>query len=150
VSFELYKGGYHAGQADLEQRLSALLEPAELDAIAGRRRALDGALPPPVLLHADIKPEHLLHDPATGALTGLLDWGDASLGQSEFDLAIVRMFCGPRTLEGLLDRLDPAAAECARAWIPFLLMLREVQDAVYDIELGDEPSLAGLRDALSR
>jgi aminoglycoside 2''-phosphotransferase len=135
VSFELYKGGYHAGQANLEQELP--IEPAERDEIARRRRAFAAAQPPsePVLLHADIKPEHLLHDPASGALTGLLDWGDASLGHPEFDLAIVGLFCGPRTLQGLLDRLDAAAAERATASIPFLLAVRRLQDALYDIQL---------------
>ena len=47
-------------------------------------------------------------------LTGLLDWGDASFGHAEFDLAIVGAFCGPQTLQGLLDRL--AAADAERPW----------------------------------
>jgi aminoglycoside 2''-phosphotransferase len=151
VSFQLYKGGYHSGQANLAHELSGLLEPAELDAIARRRRAFEAAQPPsePVLLHADIKPEHLLHDPASGALTGLLDWGDVSLGHAEFDLAIIGEFCGPRTLLGLLDRLDDMAAERAAASTPFLLAVRWLQDALYDIARGDEPCLRRLRDDLT-
>jgi aminoglycoside 2''-phosphotransferase len=151
VSFELYKGGYHAGQANLAHELSRLLEPGEPDAIARRRRAFEAAQPPskPALLHADIKPEHLLHDPASGALTGLLDWGDVSLGHAEFDLAIIGEFCGPRMLQGLLDRLDDMAAERAGASIPFLLAVRWLQDALYDIALGDEPCLRRLRDDLN-
>jgi aminoglycoside 2''-phosphotransferase len=151
VSFERFKGGYHAGQANLEHELSALLESGELDAIARRRRAFEAAQPAsePVLLHADIKPEHLLHDPASGALTGLLDWGDVSLGHADFDLAIIGEFCGPQTLQGLLDRLDPAAAERAAASIPFLLAVRWLQDALYDIALGDEPCLRRLHDDLT-
>jgi aminoglycoside phosphotransferase (APT) family kinase protein len=86
----------------------------------------------PVLLHADIKPAHLLHDPSTGALTGLLDWGDASLGHGDFDLAIISAFCGPRTLQGVLDRMDDADAARASASIPFLLTLRWAQDALYE------------------
>ena len=93
----------------------------------------------PVLLHADIKPAHLLHDPSSGALTGLLDWGDASLGHGDFDLAIVGAFCGPQTLRGLLDRLDDADAERACASIPFLLTLRRLQDAIYEIARGGDP-----------
>jgi aminoglycoside 2''-phosphotransferase len=127
VSFELYKGGYHAGQAELPG----------LVALEAKRRAFEAAQPSaePVLLHADIKPEHLLHHPASGALTGLLDWGDVSFGHPEFDLAIVGMFCGPQTLQGLLDRLDEDAAERAAASIPFLLAFRRLQDAAYDIAL---------------
>jgi aminoglycoside 2''-phosphotransferase len=124
VSFALLHGGFHPAQERLVHGLP-------------ERRAFERAQPPaapPVLLHADIKPDHLLHDPASGALTGLLDWGDVSLGHPEFDLAIISAFCGPATLRGLLDRLDPAGAERAEASIPFLLALRWVQDTVYDLE----------------
>jgi aminoglycoside 2''-phosphotransferase len=134
VSFELCKDGYHAGQANLEHELDGMLDASELAAIAGQRAAFEEAQPhpsTPVLLHADIKPDHLLHNPKTGALTGLLDWGDASLGSADFDLAIIRTFCGPDTLQGLLDRLPRANAERASASIPFLLSLRRLQDAVF-------------------
>jgi aminoglycoside phosphotransferase (APT) family kinase protein len=93
----------------------------------------------PVLLHGDIKPAHLLHDPSTGALTGLLDWGDVSLGPADYDLAIISMFCGPCTLQGLLDRMDDADAARASATIPFLLSVRRRQDALYDPFVSDGP-----------
>jgi len=53
-------------------------------------------------------------------------------GEQSFDLAIIGSFCGPRTLQGLLDRLDPADAQRASAAIPFLLSVRRLQDALYD------------------
>jgi aminoglycoside 2''-phosphotransferase len=123
VTFELLKGAYHPAQREL---LGADLE--EL-------HAFEAAQPQPsapVLLHSDIKPQHLLHDPSSGALTGLLDWGDVSFGHADFDLAIVGMFCGPDTLQGLLERLDDGGAERASASIPFLLTVRRLQDEVYD------------------
>jgi aminoglycoside 2''-phosphotransferase len=146
------------GEPLSDPALRALSPPAraraldELATIARQRRAFEDAQPrpsTPVLLHADIKPEHLLHDPATGALTGLLDWGDVSLGHSDFDLAIISAFCGPRTLQGLLDRLPDAAAARAAASIPFLLTLRWLQDAVFDIARGDEPCLRVLHEQLA-
>jgi aminoglycoside 2''-phosphotransferase len=150
VSFELCKGGYHAGQEHIERELSGMLEASELATIARQRRAFEAAQPPvhPVLLHADIKPEHLLHDPATGALTGLLDWGDVSLGHSDFDLAIISAFCGPHVLQGLLDRLPAADAARAAASIPFLVTLRWLQDAVFEIARGDEACLRLLHEQL--
>jgi aminoglycoside phosphotransferase (APT) family kinase protein len=134
VSFELLKGGYHEAQEHLEIELSGGLDSGELAAIARQRRAFEDAQPrpfEPVLLHADIKPAHLLHDRSTGALTGLLDWGDVSLGHGDFDLAIISAFCGPQTLQGLLDRMDGADAARALASIPFLLTIRRLQDALY-------------------
>jgi aminoglycoside 2''-phosphotransferase len=152
VSFELCKGGYHAVQENLERELSGMLDPVELACIARQRRAFEDVQPrplAPVLLHADIKPEHLLHDPSSGALTGILDWGDVSLGHADFDLAIIGAFCGSHTLQGLLDRLDAADAERASASIPFLLTVRWLQDAVFDIGRGDEPCLRRLHEHLA-
>jgi hypothetical protein len=108
VSLERGKGAYHEAQEGLERELSSRLDASELACIARQRRAFEEVQPrpcAPVLLHADIKPAHLLQDPSSGALTGLLDWGDASLGHGDFDLAIVGAFCGPGTLQGVLDRL---------------------------------------------
>jgi aminoglycoside phosphotransferase (APT) family kinase protein len=132
VSFELYKGAYHETQHGLQRELDGILSVGDLDAIARQRSAFECAQRqcsfPPVLLHGDIKPAHLLHNPASGALTGLLDWGDVSLGHADFDLAIVGAFCGPRTLEGLLQRLDSADSERARVSLHFLLTVRWLQD----------------------
>jgi aminoglycoside phosphotransferase (APT) family kinase protein len=141
VSFELYKGAYHESQQRLQRDLDGLLSVAELNAIASQHSAFEHAqsetLPSLALLHADIKPAHLLHDPSSGALTGLLDWGDASLGHADFDLAVVGAFCGRRTLDGLLERLDGADADRARASLPFLLTVRWLQDLALVSRRGD-------------
>ena len=47
---------------------------------------------PDRLAHADLKPEHVLHDPTSGQITGVLDWGDACLSHATFDLVIVGLF----------------------------------------------------------
>ncbi len=39
------------------------------------------------LLHDDLHTAHILHDPATGALTGLLDFGRAGRGDAAVDIA---------------------------------------------------------------
>jgi aminoglycoside 2''-phosphotransferase len=152
VSFELFKGAYHTAQAVLERELPGVLGSDELTAIARQRAAFDRVLgsEAPVLLHADIKPAHLLHDQASGALTGLLDWGDVSLGHAYFDLAIVGAFCGARTLAGLLERMNESEAERARATIPFLLTIRWLQDASYIGERRQqaEPAIRRLREHL--
>jgi aminoglycoside phosphotransferase (APT) family kinase protein len=153
VSLELYHGAYHAAQAGLVRDLSPRLEPHELDAIERQRRAFAHAQTgsaAPVLLHADIKPAHLLHGPSSGALTGLLDWGDVSLGHGDFDLAIIGAFCGPQTLQGLLERLDGADAERASASIPFLLTVRWLQDALYSAAAGRDPCLGRLHEHLEQ
>lgn len=150
VSFELRKGAYHEAQQSLEHELAGMLDSAERATIARLRRTFERVQQhssTPVLLHADIKPAHLLHDPATGGLTGLLDWGDVSLGHPDFDLAIIGAFCGRQTLQGLLDRMDSADAERVEASLPFLLIIRWLQDVSYTVGRGGDDELVdrGLR-----
>jgi aminoglycoside phosphotransferase (APT) family kinase protein len=119
-----------AGRARALSELAAVL-----DALARQRREFERAQPAPcapMLLHSDIKPAHLLHHPASGRLAALLDWGDASLGHGDFDLAIISAFCGTHTLDGLLERLDDVERRRARAGVPFLLSIRWLQDALSD------------------
>jgi aminoglycoside phosphotransferase (APT) family kinase protein len=150
VSFELCKGAYHEAQQSLEHELAGMLDPSAHAAIARLRRGFElvqQRSSTPVLLHADIKPARLLHNPATGGLTGLLDWGDVSLGHSDFDLAIIGAFCGRQTLQGLLERMDPADAGRADASLPFLLTIHWLQDISYTISRGGDDELVdrGLR-----
>jgi aminoglycoside 2''-phosphotransferase len=151
VGFELCKGAYHPGQDALEREFADRLGEAERTAIARQREAFacaQASVRTPVLLHADIKPAHLLHDPSTGRLTGLLDWGDVCLGHGDFDLAIVGAFCGTRMLDGLLERLEGADRERARLSIPFLLTVRWLADAFYVKRRGGDADL--LAGALRR
>lgn len=48
----------------------------------------------PALVHRDLNTEHVLYDPATGALTGVIDWGDASIDDPALDFAAVRSQLG--------------------------------------------------------
>ena len=42
---------------------------------------------PPCLVHYDLLPEHILLDPATGHLSGIIDWGDVGIAHPAVDLA---------------------------------------------------------------
>lgn len=46
------------------------------------------------LVHRDLNTEHILYDPATGRLTGVIDWGDASIDDPALDFAAVRSQLG--------------------------------------------------------
>lgn len=64
--------------AAAEGRLVARLEEAQSDDLFAFT---------PVLLHADLSPDHILVDPSTGALTGVIDWGDMATGDPALDFA---------------------------------------------------------------
>jgi aminoglycoside phosphotransferase (APT) family kinase protein len=46
------------------------------------------------LIHADLAPEHLLVDPTSGVLIGILDWTDAVLDDPAREFAAVAASCG--------------------------------------------------------
>jgi aminoglycoside phosphotransferase (APT) family kinase protein len=58
------------------------------------------------LLHGDFEAEHLLVDPATGALTGVLDWSELGLGDAARDIGGVWAFFGDDFLRVLLAHYD--------------------------------------------
>ena len=80
----------------LEQRIASVnevrgIDPGVDDAIDWVRSqsAVDASPVPesPRLIHNDLSPEHLLVDPATGQLIGILDWSDVALGDPVRDVA---------------------------------------------------------------
>lgn len=89
------------------------------------RRRLDAALaewsspppggePAPVLLHCDIAPGHVLCDPDTGNLTGVIDFGDVAVGDPVRDFIFIYEDFGPELLGDVLSRY-------ARESVPVLL-----------------------------
>lgn len=92
--------------ADAAPTALPLLSPDDALALAG---LIDGFLADdadtgePCLLYADFAPEHLLHDPSTRTLTGLIDWGDLTIGDPDYDLMYLYQDYG----EELVRRLIP-------------------------------------------
>ena len=65
----------------------------------------------PTLLHADLWPEHVLFSRDVGRLAGVIDFGDVSIGDPDYDLAFLALRLGPGFIAGLLRRYphaDPA------------------------------------------
>jgi aminoglycoside 2''-phosphotransferase len=65
----------------------------------------------PVLIHRDLGGEHVLCDPGQGSVAGIIDWGDAAIGDPAIDLAGLLLDCGAgfaqrvlATYEGEVDR----------------------------------------------
>jgi aminoglycoside 2''-phosphotransferase len=58
----------------------------------------------PALLHCDIGPGHLLYDPSTLQLIGLIDFGDIVIGDPARDFIYIYEDFGPRLLREVLTR----------------------------------------------
>jgi hygromycin-B 7''-O-kinase len=72
----------------------------------GRLAAWLPAPSPAVLIHGDVAAQNLMVDPESGALTGLIDWGDADLADPATDFAKLPL---PAVLPALAGYLSPAA-----------------------------------------
>jgi aminoglycoside 2''-phosphotransferase len=150
------QGGYNARQRELHHQLGDLLSREEitlLDAVFERYEseyAPDSVTP--ALLHADLKPDHVMYDPAAQELTGVLDWGDVCLGDPDFDLAVISIFFGEPFLVRLLRHLPDRDPAVVLAKAEFFTTLRWLQDLAFDVERGDRAagasSLRSLRDRL--
>jgi aminoglycoside 2''-phosphotransferase len=124
-------------------------EVAHLDALFARyERSHQPNTAPCALLHSDLKPDHVLHDPASGQLTGVLDWGDVSLGDPDFDLAVCGIFFGPQFLARLLHHLPDRDPDVVRDKAHFFTTLRCLQDIRYDLDYGDRPAARQAADRL--
>lgn len=73
-----------------------------------RIEAFLGAPPPdgdgvePVFSHNDLGIEHVLVDPATPAVTGVIDWSDAALCDPAYDFGLLYRDLGPAALDSAL------------------------------------------------
>jgi aminoglycoside 2''-phosphotransferase len=139
VAYERVSGGYHDGQRDLPRSLAAHLpttEVADLEAeFAAYEADHEPRRVPPALLHSDLKPEHVLYDSDARRITGVLDWGDVSLGDPDFDLAVIGIFFGEDFLTRLLPHVPDRDPSTLLAKARFFTTLRRLTDLAYDVEL---------------
>jgi aminoglycoside phosphotransferase (APT) family kinase protein len=108
-----------------------------------------------VLAHNDLGMEHVLLDPGTDRITGVLDWTDAALTDQARDLGLVLRDLGPAALDAALavalavDRPGTEAGPGFRRRIGFLARCALLEDLAYGLDTGQhayvEKSLIGMR-----
>ncbi|WP_101788841.1 phosphotransferase family protein [Nonomuraea indica] len=91
------------------------------------------------LCHNDLGAEHLLADPGTGRLTGVVDWTDAALTDPARDFARLYRDLGPEvyelTLARYAGRLDDAVTDRVR----FLARCALIEDLAHGLGPGPRP-----------
>jgi aminoglycoside 2''-phosphotransferase len=72
----------------------------------------------PAVIHNDLLPAHVLVAARTGAITGLIDWGDIEFGDPAFDFGVMGQLphLGPAMYRGYDGRIDPHFRERADAY----------------------------------
>lgn len=94
--------------AVLRERFAAMLEDetpfSGMDALAGTP-PWDG---PPVLLHGDLYPRHVLVQ--DGRISGIIDWGDVHAGDPALDLSVAYTLVPPSARDAFFDAYGPVGA----------------------------------------
>jgi aminoglycoside phosphotransferase (APT) family kinase protein len=92
----------------------------------------------PVLLHRDLGGDHLLLDPETGNLAGVIDWGDLSIGDPAQD------FCGlpAAWLPILLSHYGGAVDAIFAERVAFYRALGPYHTLLFGLHTGGEPFIA--------
>lgn len=97
--------------------------------------------------HNDLGIEHVLVDPPTGTVTGVIDWSDAAIVDPAFDFGLVHRDLGPAALEAALAAYG-TAPDGLRARAVFYARCTVFEDLAYGLETGREryvaKSLVGL------
>ena len=106
---------------------------------------LTAAPPPPardlVFCHNDVRDDHVMVDPGTGRVTGIIDWGDAVLGDPALDLATVLTDFGPEVLERVLAGYRHPRETGLTDRIHWVARRRMVEDLAWRIRTGDAAGL---------
>jgi aminoglycoside 2''-phosphotransferase len=92
----------------------------------------------PAMIHGDLGSYHLLHDPSSALLTGILDFGVAGRGDPAVDLGCLLCVWGERWASGLVRRYPQLADLADRA--RFIAHALPVEWAVIGLEQ-DQPDM---------
>ncbi len=66
---------------------------------------------PPVFSHNDLGIEHILVDPQTVAVSGIIDWTDAALVDPAYDFGLLHRDLGPAAVAAALDAYRPSTVD---------------------------------------
>ncbi|MFG3442356.1 phosphotransferase family protein [Nonomuraea sp. NPDC047897] len=135
--------------ADLREEAAQAYEAVAAHVPSGHRRLVEDflAADPPAdplaespagarLCHTDLGAEHLLADPVTGTLTGVLDWTDAALTDPAHDFARIHRDLGPEVYELTLARYDGRLDDAVTDRVRFLARCALLEDLAHGLGPG--------------
>lgn len=108
----------------------------------------------PVLIHRDLSSDHMLYDTGSGTLAGIIDWGDASIGDPALDFVGVLSEYGRAFTEATLA--DYRGEQDATFWqrMQFYLAVAPFHEVLYGVQESDvahiRQGVQGIEQALAQ
>jgi aminoglycoside phosphotransferase (APT) family kinase protein len=90
--------------------------------------------PKPTFVHGDLAAEHILVDPPTQQVTGVLDWSEISIGDPAIDFAGMLHWGGPGFLNAVLSHYRHPTDAGLRDRARFFAVGRGIGDIVFGLE----------------
>lgn len=95
----------------------------------------------PALLHGDLSPDHILADTAQTRISGVIDFGDACIGDPAWDFIYIREDYSPSTLHAVLQHYDAENAQRLERRVSVYQHLNNVDYALSAAQLQDEQQI---------
>ncbi len=129
---DAWRARYRHLRAQANERALPLLDDRTADALQIAWQYFDANLVfAPVLVHADLGPEHLLID--DGRLSGIIDWETAGPGDPAIDFVGLHLAVGPDWAGAVLDAYEPTDPSLAGR-IPDYAWLGSVHAILYGLD----------------
>jgi aminoglycoside 2''-phosphotransferase len=93
------------------------------------------------LIHGDLGPEHILCQPDGSAICGVIDWGDARLGDPALDFAGLFSMNGERLVDWTLSFYQGPVDETFRRRVRFYHTIAPFYEIRYALGVEDETRL---------
>lgn len=100
----------------------------------------------PVLIHGDLASEHILYDPNRDSLSGIIDWGDARIGDPALDFVGLYITGGEDLVRHIMDIYQGACVDTFWQRIKFYRAIFPFYEIQYGFMTQQEPFIQhGLR-----
>ncbi len=102
--------------------------------------------------HNDLGAEHVLVDAVTGAITGVIDWSDATISDPAYDFGLILRDLGQGALDSAFEAYRSAGldASALRPRAVFYARCALLEDLADGLETGQERYTRNTRAAISR
>jgi aminoglycoside phosphotransferase (APT) family kinase protein len=144
--------------AEWRQEAAVIYATAAGQVPVAHRRAVEAfldATPPdgsysPVFSHNDLGIEHVLVDPVTWTVTGVIDWSDAAIVDPAYDFGLLYRDLGPAALQAAIERYRTDVNDLARLRdrARFYARCSVLEDLAYGVETGRARYLDKSLDAM--